>query len=139
MPWAPWQLAQVAVTSNPDWYRPWPCDGLAVAVPFLLVALAAGLHLVVDEHRRAAVGDRQDVVLVRPVTLAALQQRAAALLVLLAGLGVDALDQLQPLVLVADGAHLPRRLARAAKAVLLGVRLVDLAWSCSCRRGNRCS
>ena len=100
--------------------------GLHVGVQFLLVAPPAGLHLVVDEHRRTAVVDRQDVVLVCPVTLAAVQQRAAALLVLRPGLGVDALDQFQPLVLVADGAHLPRRFARAAEAVLLGVRFVDL-------------
>ena len=56
----------------------------------------------------------------------ALQQRAATLLVLLAGLGMDALYQLQRLVVVTDGTHLPRCLAGAAEAVLLGMRLVDL-------------
>ncbi len=80
----------------------------------------------VDKHRCAAVGDRQDMVLIRPMTFAAIQQRAAALLVLLARLGVDALDQFQALVLVTDGAHLPRRFACAAKTVLFGVRFVDL-------------
>ena len=126
-PWAPWQLAQRRRDQEPRLVQAVSVRGIGVAVPLLFVTLAAGLDLMVDEDRRTAVVGRQDSMLVLAVTLAAVEHRAAALLVFLARMGVDAHHQSQPLLLVADGAHLPRAAAPRKPLSLAWASLTSVA------------
>ena len=75
----------------------------------------------VGEDRRAAVVNRQQLMRDDPVAAGAVQRRSRAAVVLLARLGMDALDQLQRLVLVAVGADLAH-VGQLAETVFLGVR-----------------
>ena len=73
-----------------------------IRLPVFRMTRAAGANLVIQKHRRAMVLGREDGVALRPMALAAVQWHSSPLVVLFARLGMHALDEAEPLLVVAN-------------------------------------
>ena len=98
-------------------------DALLIGFKILLVTSAAGLDLVVEEHRRAAVRRGQQMMRNFSVAVRAAEWRSSPLRVTGTRLAVDARKQIQLLMLVADTAALLECLA--SLGLDLRVRIAD--------------